>query len=115
LAYLLFELGRNKLVRLLLKKIKKRNSKIKDLLFYLPQHTPVDPHIWHARLPSPDGKLSDDGLIQAPEDCVACQEGKMITLPHQRSNGPDEYQPGDLIVGDYKLVKESNRMSVSSF
>jgi hypothetical protein len=32
----------------------------------------------------------------------------MKTLPHQRSNGPDKYKPGDLIVGDYKLVKESN-------
>jgi hypothetical protein len=69
----------------------------------------VAPEIWHARLGHPaDGKMEKIGIIQADKNCDACSVAKMKSLPHQRSTGPEKYEPGDLVVGDYKLVKNAN-------
>ena len=69
----------------------------------------VAPEIWHARLGHPaDGKMEKIGIIQADKDCDACSVAKMKSLPHQRSTGPGKYKPGDLVAGDYKLVKNAN-------
>ena len=66
-------------------------------------------HLWHSRLGHPaDGKLPAVGNLKAPTDCKGCSLAKMKALPHYKSTGPSKYKPGDLVVGDYKSVKEAD-------
>ena len=45
--------------------------------------------------------------IKLDGNCRVCMEAKIKSLPHSQTETRGKYKPGELIVGDYKLISES--------
>lgn len=69
-----------------------------------------DSSLWHARLGHPS-KDRQNYLTNIPKltenNCDPCKISKMKSIPHKRSLN-NNYTPGQLVVGDYKLLRKAN-------
>ena len=70
----------------------------------------TDVVIWHARLGHPSmarHRLIPNIPCAGDMMCDACSLSKMKSLPHAITNTKLKYQPGELVVGDYKWVNNA--------